>query len=119
MTDVTLAVDAQQLQEIKRILYAFAPGMRAVAFGSRTTGRAQRFSDLDLAIWPTQQPTWKTIGYLREVFQMSRLPFSVDIVDGTRLPQFMQADVEQGVVLQQGLADAAQQAGVAVIADHE
>lgn len=107
MTARSLDVEPEQLAEIKRILYAFAPGMRAVAFGSRTTGEAVRFSDLDLAIWPSEQPTWKTIGYLREVFQMSRLPFSVDVVDGTRLPPFMLQAIDKGVVLQEAVQTAA------------
>lgn len=49
-------------------------------FGSRVTGRARRFSDLDLAILGDGLD-WATASRLAEVFSESDLPIRVDIVD--------------------------------------
>jgi predicted nucleotidyltransferase len=50
-------------------------------FGSRTTGRARRFSDLDLAIDAGRRLTLDEIARLTEAFSDSDLPYRVDLVD--------------------------------------
>jgi predicted nucleotidyltransferase len=50
-------------------------------FGSRATGRARRYSDLDLAIDAGRPLTLDEIGGLTEAFSESDLPYKVDIVD--------------------------------------
>jgi predicted nucleotidyltransferase len=50
-------------------------------FGSRVTGRARRFSDLDLAIDAGRRLTLDEIARLAEEFSDSDLPYKVDLVD--------------------------------------
>jgi predicted nucleotidyltransferase len=50
-------------------------------FGSRATGRARRYSDLDLAIDAGRPLTLDETALLREAFEDSDLPYRVDIVD--------------------------------------
>jgi predicted nucleotidyltransferase len=50
-------------------------------FGSRATGRARRYSDLDLAIDAGRPLTLDEIAGLTEAFSDSDLPYKVDIVD--------------------------------------
>jgi predicted nucleotidyltransferase len=50
-------------------------------FGSRATGRARRYSDLDLAIDAGRPLTLDEIAGLAEAFSDSDLPYKVDIVD--------------------------------------
>jgi type I restriction enzyme S subunit len=50
-------------------------------FGSRATGRARRYSDLDLAIDAGRRLTSDEAAALREAFEESDLPYRVDIVD--------------------------------------
>ncbi len=50
-------------------------------FGSRATGRARRYSDLDLAIDAGRRLTLDEIAGLAEAFSDSDLPYKVDIVD--------------------------------------
>jgi type I restriction enzyme S subunit len=50
-------------------------------FGSRATGRARRYSDLDLAIDAGRPLTVDETAILREAFEESDLPYKVDIVD--------------------------------------
>jgi predicted nucleotidyltransferase len=50
-------------------------------FGSRATGRARRYSDLDLAIDAGRRLTPDEAATLREAFEECDLPYQVDIVD--------------------------------------
>ena len=54
---------------------------KAWVFGSRTTGRARRYSDLDLAIDAGRRLTLDEIARLTEAFSDSDLPYRVDLVD--------------------------------------
>jgi predicted nucleotidyltransferase len=50
-------------------------------FGSRATGRARRYSDLDLLIDAGRPLSRDEAALLREAFEESDLPYRVDIVD--------------------------------------
>jgi predicted nucleotidyltransferase len=75
-----LAADHRRL--VLNILRAHLPGStKAWVFGSRATGRARRYSDLDLAIDAGRQLTLDDIARLAEAFSDSDLPYRVDLVD--------------------------------------
>lgn len=57
------------------------PEITAWVFGSRATGRARPFSDLDLAIDAGRPLTLDETAILREALCDSDLPFLVDVVD--------------------------------------
>ncbi len=57
------------------------PGSRVWVFGSRATGRARRYSDLDLAIDAGRPLTLDETAGLAEDFSESDLPYRVDVVD--------------------------------------
>lgn len=59
----------------------FSPGIQAWVFGSRATGRARRYSDLDLAIDAGRALTLDEMAALSEAFSDSNLPYKVDFVD--------------------------------------
>ena len=54
---------------------------KAWVFGSRATGRAGRYSDLDLAIDAGRRLTLDETARLGEAFSESDLPYRVDLVD--------------------------------------
>jgi len=54
---------------------------KAWVFGSRATGRARRYSDLDLALDAGRRMTLDEIARLTEAFSDSELPYRVDLVD--------------------------------------
>jgi predicted nucleotidyltransferase len=56
-------------------------GTKAWVFGSRATGRARRYSDLDLALDAGRRLTLDEIARLTEAFSDSDLPYRVDLVD--------------------------------------
>ncbi len=64
------------------ILHANLPlNAKAWVFGSRATGRASRYSDLDLAIDAGRRLTLDKTARLAEAFSDSDLPYRVDLVD--------------------------------------
>jgi predicted nucleotidyltransferase len=67
---------------VLNILRANLPiSTKARVFGSRATGRARRYSDLDLAIDTGRRLTLDEIARLNEAFSESDLPYRVDLVD--------------------------------------
>jgi predicted nucleotidyltransferase len=64
------------------ILSATIPqNTKAWVFGSRATGRARRYSDLDLAVDAGRKLTLDETARLGEAFSESDLPYRVDLVD--------------------------------------
>jgi predicted nucleotidyltransferase len=57
------------------------PKTHVWAFGSRATGRARRYSDLDLAVDAGRRLTLDETAILAEAFSDSDLPYRVDLVD--------------------------------------
>jgi uncharacterized protein len=75
-----LSADHRRL--VLTILRAHLPeGAEAWVFGSRATGRARRYSDLDLAIDAGRPLTLDERARLAEAFRDSDLPYRVDLVD--------------------------------------
>ena len=59
--------------------------VKAWVFGSRATGRARPYSDLDILI-PSPVPLdWRARADLQDAFEASNLPFRVDVVEEARL----------------------------------
>lgn len=82
MTAPALVLTADQRRLIAAILRAELPRDALVyVFGSRATGRAGRFSDLDLAIDVGRKLSVDEHARLAEAFEDSDLPFRVDLLD--------------------------------------
>lgn len=81
MSPIPKTIDLQQkdLKIVQRILSAHLPGRPVFVFGSRTTGRAGRASDLDLAVGGSDL-TIREHALIDEAFEESDLPMCVDIV---------------------------------------
>jgi predicted nucleotidyltransferase len=77
---IDLPADHRRL--VLNIAYAHLPAnTRVWVFGSRATGRARRYSDLDLAIDAGRRLTLDETARLTEAFSDSDLPYRVDLVD--------------------------------------
>lgn len=63
------------------ILNRLVPHYDVWAFGSRVTGKAKPYSDLDIAIITQQPLDLSTSAALAEAFAESDLPYKVDVVD--------------------------------------
>ena len=65
------------------------PPLQVWVFGSRATGRARPFSDLDLLITEPPSLSWRERADLRDAFEASDLPFRVDVVEAALLAEAM------------------------------
>ena len=77
---IDLPADHRRL--VLDILGANLPlGAKTWVFGSRASGRARHYSDLDLAIDAGRPMTLDELARLTEAFRDSDLPYRVDLVD--------------------------------------
>lgn len=86
-----IVLSPQQAQTVCQILRGVLGGsvgsenLQAWVFGSRATGRARPYSDLDILISRPQPLDWRARANLTDAFEASNLPFRVDIVEESRL----------------------------------
>ena len=71
------------LAEARRIVLSKLRGYRAdvFLFGSRATGGAGRYSDIDVGILPRESLPVGLLAELREALEESRIIYDVDVVD--------------------------------------
>ncbi|HTT80317.1 MAG TPA: nucleotidyltransferase domain-containing protein [Stellaceae bacterium] len=79
---IRIDLTPDNLRLVRDILAAcLPPGAKVWVFGSRASGRARRYSDLDLAIDAGRPLSFSETATLREAFDDSDLPHQVDVVD--------------------------------------
>jgi uncharacterized protein len=79
---------------VRDVLAAMLPNARVLMFGSRATGRARPFSDLDLlVVKPERLSLTDRVGVV-DAFEQCALPFRVDIVEAAGLPAGMRQRIE-------------------------
>ena len=71
----------EQLEQVREIVRLHLHNGEVFAFGSRVSGKAKKFSDLDLVIKARNALPWKMLAEMRESFEDSDLPITVDVVD--------------------------------------
>ncbi len=82
--DAKITLTTEQCNIIKSILdESLNPSDKVFIFGSRTTGKAKPYSDIDLAIDLHKQTilSLDILSELEDKFEDSALPYKVDIVD--------------------------------------
>jgi predicted nucleotidyltransferase len=80
---------------VKTILAKHMPSAEIRAFGSRVTGSARSYSDLDLVIVGPAKINRKSLYRLEEAFEASDLPFRVDVLDWHRISESFHKVIEQ------------------------
>ena len=91
-TNVLALSPAQQVL-VRKLVDSVLPGACMSVFGSRATGRARPFSDLDLLFIEPARLTWAQRADLRDAFEASALPFGVDLVELDGLAESMRQRV--------------------------
>ncbi len=81
--------------ELKQILARHIPNRAVWAFGSRVTGRARRWSDLDLLVWGDAPLDISTAAQLRNDLSESNLPIKIDLADAATFHPHLMADVQR------------------------
>lgn len=101
-TQPGLDVASGDLQILLGILRMHVPGRTVWAFGSRVTGKAKPFSDLDLAVMGEVPLSIDTLAALNEALAESDLPWKVDVLDWASTSAAFRRIVEaQHVVVQE------------------
>jgi predicted nucleotidyltransferase len=91
------------LETVKEILLRHVPDRVVRAFGSRVTGKAKKFSGLDLVVMGENPLSLSVVSALAEDFTESDLPFKVDVVDwATTKDAFREIIEKKHVVVQNG-----------------
>ncbi len=75
-----------QTSIVRNVLQQVIPGATVRVFGSRATGHARPFSDLDLLVLDPPHLSWEQFADLRDLFETSDLQFRVDVVESAALP---------------------------------
>lgn len=84
-----MALSEPQALMVRHIIDSVLSDAEVKVFGSRATGRARPFSDLDLLFVRPAHLTWQQRADLRDRFESSELPFRVDLVEACALPPGM------------------------------
>lgn len=71
----------EQISLVKDIIYRYLPNCKISVFGSRATGIAKKFSDLDLVIRSYEAISPIIMFKIKEDLAESDLPFRVDVMD--------------------------------------
>jgi uncharacterized protein len=78
----TIDLSPADLAILRQVLHDHLPsGTSAWAFGSRVTGAARRYSDLDLALRADAPLDWDVLARLGDALSESDLTIKVDLVD--------------------------------------
>lgn len=82
----TVDIRPDDLQVVRQILREhLPPDVKVWVFGSRANGVARIASDLDLALECDSAIDHSQIGVLQDAFEDSDLPYTVDVIDISRV----------------------------------
>ena len=88
------------LEEARRLVLGLlrGTGVKAFLFGSRARGEVRGFSDIDIALSAGNHPVSGNLSaVLSEAFEVSRIPFPVDLIDLYHAgPELKQAVEQEG-----------------------
>lgn len=76
-----LDIGSNELLIVKKILARHVPDATVWVFGSRATGKAKKFSDLDLCVKASAPLSLDLASAMADDFAESDLPWKVDIAD--------------------------------------
>jgi type I restriction enzyme S subunit len=97
----SLDMHPDHLRIVRDLLREHVPDRTVWAFGSRATGRAKKYSDLDIAVLGDKPMTIAQSATLAEAFSESDLPWKVDVVDWVLTDARFRAIIEQEKVILQ------------------
>jgi len=93
--DISTAVDINPRD--KEILYSllsrYLPNTPVWAYGSRATGNALPWSDLDLVVFTKANQKYQ-LSLLKEAFEESNLPFRIDLLEWDWLPDDFKTNIK-------------------------
>ena len=97
----SIDITPEDLEIVQSILSQFVPHEAVWVFGSRITGLARKFSDLDLAIITDKPLDFDRYAAIKEAFSDSHLPFKVDVVDWSAISDDFKHIIKSNYVILQ------------------
>jgi len=91
-------LESKYLDFIKQILCSVFDDIEIFIFGSRTQGKADEYSDIDIAIKSKNKLDITDILYARSKFHDSTFPFKVDIIDLNNIDEKFYKIIEPDLV---------------------
>ena len=88
------------LNSLRELISQYTKGypVKVYLFGSRARDKEHKFSDVDIAILPTQPLPTSFISQLKEAIEESTIPYSVDIVDLSQVDEtFREKILAEGI----------------------
>ena len=79
-----IALSQSELHEIRAIIGTVPLVEKAVLFGSRATGNARKYSDVDIMLYG-DEPVLRAIGRARSLLEASRVPYQFDVLHHSRV----------------------------------
>jgi predicted nucleotidyltransferase len=98
---MNLYIEQRHLELVKKILTDNLKnaGVTVYVFGSRATGRAVKYSDLDLAVdYSGAELPFEIYTKLKNAFENSLLPYKVDIVDLNTISEEFKNNIKNDLV---------------------
>ncbi|MDR0901456.1 MAG: nucleotidyltransferase domain-containing protein [Opitutaceae bacterium] len=90
-----IAVTQNEREEIRAIFARFLPSAKIRVFGSRAGGQNRPASDLDLAARDQTPIPKETLSRIKDAFETSGLPYSVDVIDYARASDSFQKIIDK------------------------
>jgi len=80
-------LDTKTVEEIKKIVFTYLDPKtdKAFIYGSRATGGDRKFSDVDIGIVSKRRLDTITLSDIEEAFEESDIPYTVDVVDFSKV----------------------------------
>ena len=100
----SIALEPRYVEQLRALIKRAMAGTCGTVrlFGSRARGNPHKASDIDLAVQIPQDRAF-IIGRLRELFEESTIPFTVDVVDLNLCDEALAREVErEGVTVWNG-----------------
>ena len=94
-----LDLKPEYLELVKTIVGRYFPNCEVRAYGSRVSGNARKYSDLDISIVGPDELDRRQLMDLRNAFDESDLPIRVDIHDWQKTSESFQKIIEERYVV--------------------
>lgn len=98
-----IAVSPAEWEIICNVLQKNVPQYEVWAFGSRATGKAKPYSDLDLVVMTSLPLPLSLSAAISDDFSESDLPWKVDVLDWSTVSESFRKIIERDKVVVQAL----------------
>lgn len=97
----TIEITPHDLETVRQILQRNVPEITVWAFGSRVSGTARKFSDLDIVLVSDKSLDSLQMAIMRDEFSESDLPFKVDIIEWYGVDEDFRAIIKENYLILQ------------------